>query len=64
MTKPLGSWPPYDYEQLQKVLKPAYEETVGRTYDFIGFLRFLVDVYCKANSIALYVYVFPNKFLK
>ena len=30
LDKPLGSWPPYNYEPLKLVLAPAYNQTKGK----------------------------------
>ena len=34
LDKPLGSWPPYNYESLKLLLTPAYDQTKGKlTYN-------------------------------
>ena len=40
--QPVGSWPPYDYEPLKKVLQPAYERSKGMSYSKYQFANCLM----------------------
>ena len=48
--KPLGSWPAYDFEPLQQILKPAYEESEGKMMNmYAHFLGGFFSKRCLRN---------------